>query len=381
MRLMCIAALAALLLGCAKEDIDTNPALSIECSERTIGDEFMLMHPTGKIELVKAPETEMRKLQESGTPIHIEPNYKIMRQVRHDVRPMATRAYNDWGSLGVARYWNEGYIGQNLIVAVVDGGIEVHAPFFENRIVTNPAESGEKAHDGVDNDHNGYVDDQMGWNFVQGTSVQNDENGHGTGMAQVVGASWDSPVGPGIAPGVKILPVDFMDDEGGTEFLAVRAIEYALSRGARIINNSWATPCSKILKAKFYEWQQRGALFVQAAGNEGVNIDQHIDSSSNFRGPHFLSVGATERNGSIADYSNHGKNVLVYALGTDIWVARPITQSNYYSLELASGTSFSTSVISGAAALVWSRHPHWTAQDVREYLLPRKHGSPFFLKY
>ena len=89
---------------------------------------------------------------------------------------------NDWNvnSINAPEAWAQGYTGQGVVVAVVDTGVDMNHPDLVSQIWVNP---GEIAGNGIDDDHNGYVDDRSGWDFSAGDNNPDDGNGHGTHVA------------------------------------------------------------------------------------------------------------------------------------------------------------------------------------------------------
>ena len=130
------------------------------------------------------------------------------------------------------------------------------------------------AGNGIDDDHNGYVDDIRGWNFVADTNNPMDDNGHGTHVAGTIGAVGNNGIGvTGIAWNAKLMALKFLDSSGsGLLSDAVSAIDYARNNGAKIINASWGGGgFSSALQSAIQRFQDAGGIFVTAAGNESSN--------------------------------------------------------------------------------------------------------------
>src|SRR5262249_9000539 len=124
--------------------------------------------------------------------------------------------------------------------------------------------------DGVDQDHNGYVDDVVGWNFVNNTNDPFDDNGHGTHVSGTIGAVGNNGVGvAGINWQVSLAALKFLDSTGsGTTSDAVLALNYATAMGIKITNNSWGGGgYSQALANAITSAQNAGDIFVAAAGN------------------------------------------------------------------------------------------------------------------
>ena len=130
-----------------------------------------------------------------------------------------------------------------MTVAVIDTGVDWSHPDLSGQIWVNPGEncSGCRT-DGIDNDHNGYVDDWRGWDFVDNDNNPMDDHGHGTHVAGTIGATGNNGVGvAGVNWNVRIMPVKFLNAQGsGSTADAISAVLYAAQNGADVMNNSWA---------------------------------------------------------------------------------------------------------------------------------------------
>jgi subtilisin family serine protease len=257
----------------------------------------------------------------------------------------------------------------NLVVAVIDDGVDFSHPDLAARAWTNPGEDGALATNGVDDDGNGYVDDIHGWDFCNNDDSVHDANqdGHGTHVAGTIAASRNGNGVVGIAPGIKIMALKFIDNDGcGFDSMAVDAIDYAASFGVRIINASWGdTHRSLPLESAIAD---SGALFVAAAGNANLNLDI---SGSNFypaESPlaNILSVAAIDQRGNRASFSNYGASAVdIAAPGTNILSTYP---GGY---AWSDGTSMAAPHITGIAALGLSVAPGLTSTGLRSRILAR----------
>jgi subtilisin family serine protease len=154
----------------------------------------------------------------------------------------------------------------NLVVAVIDDGVDFTHPDLAARAWTNP---GEVPNNDLDDDANGYIDDVNGWDFRHDDNTLHDSGGdfHGTHVAGTIAASVNGQGIVGVAPNIKIMALKFIGPEGGATSDAIRAIGYAKSKGVKISNNSWGgSPYSQALKDVI---GASGSLFVASAGNGG----------------------------------------------------------------------------------------------------------------
>ncbi len=301
----------------------------------------------------------------------IEPDYHLPKRQNPNKGLKALRLSNArsnkllWGKIGLYKYYNKGYFGQGIVVAVLDTGVYEESPYLRNRLSYNVNESD----NGEDDDGNGYIDDVLGWNFYSNNKSQSDEVNHGTQIAHLIAANSGSPFGHGVAPSAKILPIDIMGAGGGSEADAILAIDYAIARGARIINNSWSVACSFALRDKYSSWLSNDILMVHAAGNDGRTIKSESSNSSNFKAANYISVGSLDDDGYRAAFSNYGPNIDLYTFGEDLHISGPFWMRSGDVKSLGSGTSYSAAIVSGVAALIWSMHPGWTATEVKQEIL------------
>ena len=257
----------------------------------------------------------------------------------------------------------------SVVVAVIDDGVDLDHPDLAARAWTNPGEAGPKATNGIDDDGNGYVDDVHGWDFCNDDASVHDagEDGHGTHVAGTIAASLDGAGVVGVAPGVSIMALKFIDDGWfcGRDDMAVAAIDYAASFGVRILNASWGGPQpSAVLDAAI---AGSGALVVAAAGNGGADLDRaggvrFFPASSTL--PNVVAVGAVTQSGTLATFSNYGTTTVdLVAPGTNILSTYPADAgcpSPCYAW--SAGTSMAAPHVSGVAALVGSRLPSLLAK-------------------
>jgi subtilisin family serine protease len=216
----------------------------------------------------------------------------------------------------------------NLVVAVIDTGVDFTHPDLADRAWKNPGESGGgKETNGVDDDNNGYVDDVNGWDFHYNDKTVHDpgEDTHGTHVAGTIAASANGQGIVGVAPNVQIMSLKFLGPQGGSTEDAIEALGYAKSKGAKISNNSWGCPpgfCfSQALKDAIDASEQ---LFVAAAGNSANNNDSTPAYPASYDSPNILSVSAIDNRGNLAPFSSYGATTVdVSAPGVSILSSVP----------------------------------------------------------
>ncbi|CAL9319155.1 S8 family serine peptidase [Streptomyces sp. SudanB66_2053] len=260
--------------------------------------------------------------------------------------------------IGAPEVWKTGNRGEDVKVAVLDTGADASHPDLSGRI--------SEAQD------------------FSGSSGTGDAFGHGTHVASIVGGSGAASGGArkGVAPGADLLIGKVLGDDGfGTESQVIDGMEWAVARGADVVNMSLGSdapsdgtdPMSRTLNELS---ASSGALFVVAAGNAGpgqgtIGSPAAADAA--------LTVGAVDRDDALADFSGRGPRPGddtvkpdVTAPGVDIVAARAagttmgqVVDASYVA---ASGTSMAAPHVAGAAALLARQHPDWTASRLKDAL-------------
>lgn len=224
------------------------------------------------------------------------------------------------------------------IVGVVDTGIDATHPILRNHLTG------------------------AGFDFTTNLPKPTDTHGHGTHISGIILAVSNFQA--------KILPVKFYSDHNsGIVNLrnSIKALNYAIDNGARIINYSGGGPeFSYDELAVLRRAEAKGILVVAAAGNEGQSID--LDDNKYYPASYGLSniivVGSYRLNGTKARSSNFGANsVNVGAPGEDIYSTLPGGQMGYMS-----GTSQATAVVTGIAAMMLSENTQLTAVDLKRMI-------------
>src|SRR6267142_1623630 len=228
--------------------------------------------------------------------------------------------------------------GANTIVAVLDSGITAAHPEFAGRILP-------------------------GYDFVFNDNDPADDFGHGTAVAGTIVAAGNNGLGvAGVAYGCTVLPVKVMDAWGSASHSTIaQGIEYAVQHGARIINLSlggdW--PSSTLQNAINYAWSNN-VVVVAAAGNNGSTVPQYPAACE-----HVLAVSATTPDDSRASFSTYGNFVTLSAPGVSVWTTQRDLANPYGPW---SGTSFSSPIVAGVAALVTSVNPSLSNTQIIDIL-------------
>ena len=273
----------------------------------------------------------------------------------------------------------------DVVVAVIDTGIDTSHPDLNDNLWINPGEQGKdlkgrnKATNGLDDDGNGYVDDVHGWNFVDNNPNVNEDQGsenyigHGTHISGIIGAERGNKVGiSGGCPQVSLMTLKYHRPTLAPRKLiknTVEAIKYATKNGAHIINYSTSggpTYIQEEYKA-IHEAQKKGVLFVAAAGNKHPNQRTYKNYPSGYLLPNIISVtatGSTELVLTSSNYNTNQSHVDLLAPGGNIISTLPKGTYGYKS-----GTSQASGFVSAAACLIKARFPSLKYAGIRELLL------------
>src|SRR5262245_20372664 len=218
------------------------------------------------------------------------------------------------GNIGAEEAWNYTCSAQNILVAVIDSGCDnTHDDVREN-LWQN---TGEIPGNGIDDDGNGYVDDVIGYDFLNHDPLPFDDFGHGTMVFGIIGAAGNNQIGvTGLAWNAQIMCLKVLDAQGNsTVSTAVEGIEYAIRQGAKIINMSWGyapggTP-SQVLETALQKARDAGILVIASAGNgtmDAVGVDNDQDPNyanypSTYPEDNIIAVAATDSSDQMAVFS------------------------------------------------------------------------------
>lgn len=245
----------------------------------------------------------------------------------------------------------------NVVIGITDTGVELTHNDLKNNIKHNYAD----LPGGGDADSDGYVDNYSGWDLGEN---DNDPtwagSAHGVHVSGIAAASTDNSTGiAGVGFHCKFLPVKIAD-ASGTLTMAYEGITYAADHGCSIINCSWGGIGGGQLGQDVvnYATFNKNALVVAAAGNDGLNEDFFPASFQ-----YVVSVANTNNSDVAATSTNYGFNIDVCAPGENIYSTFPT--NTYTNL---SGTSMASPCAAGAAAIIKSFFPSYTALQVGEQL-------------
>ncbi|MBS7632228.1 peptidase S8 [Candidatus Bathyarchaeota archaeon] len=263
-----------------------------------------------------------------------------------DVVAFSTNSLNDplvpdqWGWLRIHcdMAYDTGFHGSGVIIAVLDTGVDTTHPDLKDNLIS-------------------------GYNFVDKNDDVTDLDGHGTMVAGIIAAAANNSIGiAGVAPEVKIMPLKVLTSKGGNWIDLDLAIIYAANHGAKIITMSLGGKSSLLFDAATqaainFAYQQ-GCVLIAAAGNDNSSEPFYPASYDKV-----IAVAAIDQNDTKASFSNYGNYIDISAPGVNI-LSTMINGTYAYG----SGTSFATPFVAGVAALLLSKHPNLTPQEVEETL-------------
>ncbi|KAF4650739.1 hypothetical protein FOZ61_011061 [Perkinsus olseni] len=262
--------------------------------------------------------------------------------------------------------------GSKVAVAVLDSGVDFEHPSLEGSIAINVAER--EGRTGVDSDNNDFVDDVRGWNFVADNGNVMDNIGHGTHCAGLIAANGnDGLIGTGSSY-ARVLPLKIFDVGGdgyGKLSDALRAIDYAVSRGVKISSISWVVGgYSEAFRLAVERAKNYHHIFVASAGNSGMNLDETGGSyPCGFAASNVLCVGAHGPDRSLIPASNFGRgnanshgDPCTFEVISVVDVSAPgayvISTTIDGGSDVMAGTSVAAAQIAGVVAmLVGARRP------------------------
>ena len=268
----------------------------------------------------------------------------------------------NWGlglsAAKVQKAWTITQGSKNVVVAVIDTGIDANHPDLKANLWKAPTNS-----------------NVYGWDFVTRSANPTDSHGHGTHIAGIIGAIANSRTGTaGVAQSIQIMPIRYYSETApGSLNLAntIKALHYAIDNGARIINYSGGGPeYSEDEFQAMKEAQQKGILIVAAAGNDHHNTDlddnRYYPAAYELKGlKNIISVASINSDGKLLSSSNWGvKSVDIAAPGEGILSTIP--GGKYGKL---TGTSQATAFVSGVAALILSKQPSLSPVQVKEIIM------------
>jgi len=312
---------------------------------------------------------------------YAQPNYKMKTQLipnddfYHSSGSWGQSFDDLWGlkTISCEDAWEITTGSEDVVVAIVDSGVDYNHPDISENMWINEDEI---LGNGLDDDNDGFVDNIYGTDYVNNDSDPMDDNGHGTHCAGTVAAVGNNSLGVvGVNWKAKIMAVKGLDagGSGNTADLA-EGICWAADQGAKVISNSWGSfsrrPSDPISEDAVRYAFSKGCIVVFAAGNNNDDVKYYSPNNMD----EVISVAATDSNDLMASFSNWGGKIDVCAPGVNILSLRAnntkndsmIVEEKYLILN---GTSMACPHVAGLAALLLSKNPTLSPQEVKSILI------------
>ncbi|WP_169788141.1 S8 family serine peptidase [Rufibacter tibetensis] len=308
-------------------------------------------------------EQVKKKLLSTGLVEYVEPLY-LHEPLTLPSDPQAdsvSGSQNYLKKIEAYRAWNITQGDTNVVIGILDTGVKLTHEDLKNNLKYNYADP----IDGIDNDRDGFVDNFRGWDLADNDNDPTaDANGHGTMVTGVASAQPNNGVGmTGVGFNCKFLPIKIYASTPKGSFKGYEAIVYAADHGCKVINLSWgAASFSSAYEQDIinYATINKDVVIVAAAGNTNDELDFYPASYQNV-----LSVAALDK-GDVKGQSNtYSYNIDLGAQGVDVFTTNNAGDTRYGS---GSGSSLSSPMVAGAAALIRSYFPSLTASQVMELL-------------
>ncbi len=291
-----------------------------------------------------------------------------------------------WGKqrINCTNAWDTETGSTNIIVAVIDTGVDLDHPDLGANIWRNPGEAGALATNDIDDDGNGLIDDWIGWDFGRSDNNPDDngdvdydgdfsKGGHGTHCSGIIGAIGNnSNQIVGVCWNVRIMALkacQYFSEYNGLYLYAHNgeaAMKYATDNGAKVTSNSYGGPGdgSAYLDGVSYQ-NSNGVICVAAAGNDATDTDQIPYQPAGVDCPNVIAVASSDSGENLSSFSNYGETTVdIVAPGSSILSTLPGGTAGSKS-----GTSMAAPQIAGAAALLFSAKPEINPLFCKELLL------------
>ncbi|MGW7284200.1 type VII secretion-associated serine protease mycosin [Streptomyces sp. NPDC054847] len=234
--------------------------------------------------------------------------------------------------------------GEGVTVAVIDTGVDPSLPDLRGQVLEGRDFSPESG------------------------TYADDVDGHGTGMAALIAGTGKGGGSYGLAPGAKILPIRLWKEDGeqmgmDAERAEAAAIRYAADSSAKVINISLGGVMqSEVVEEAVQYALGKNKLIFAAAGNSGTSFVEYPAAV-----PGVVAVGSVDKKVNKTAESATGPEVDLVAPGVDIVSACKEAGPGRYCV--SNGTSDATALASASAALIWSKYPEWTNNQVLRVML------------
>jgi thermitase len=243
---------------------------------------------------------------------------------------------NQWHltRIQAANAWGVTTGHEDVVIAILDTGVDANHPDLAGRLVP-------------------------GWNVYNANSDTSDVHGHGTKVAGAAAASGNNGVGiASVAYGARVMPIRISAGDGSATASAMaNGLIWASDRLARVANISYAASSSSTVRTAAQYFQNAGGVVCISAGNQGTVLT-YADN------PYVLTVSATGSGDALASFTNTGTPINIAAPGVGI-----LTTQRGGGYGSSSGTSFSSPVVAGVAALVFSANPNLSGPQAHQIIM------------
>lgn len=286
---------------------------------------------------------------------YAEPNF--IQQKLYTVNDASLNSQWYIGQLKADLAWDVWKGDTNMVIGITDSGVDTNHVDLKPNIKYNYNDP----RNGIDDDGDGYIDNILGWNiWANNDNVYDAQDSHGTFVAGIAGAKTDNGIGvAGIGFKCKFLPVR-IDDNVGNYIRGYEGIVYAAEHGCKVINCSWGSifPCNFGRDVITYAVINMDAVVVASAGNANSQTPYYPASYD-----YVLNIGGLQQSNQKSNTSSFGANVDLVAYGSGVY-----NTYNPNTYTTSGGTSASAPMVSGAAGLLRSYLPGWSALKIAQQI-------------
>lgn len=336
-----------------------------------------------KFEVSEIPlENILEAYSDTGIFEYVEPNFIAHGSGVEKISPNDSHYFNQWAmfndgtfsqsnavsgaDISMEMAWDIEEGDPDLIVAIIDSGVRMSHPEFEDRVWTND----EEIEDGIDNDNNGYVDDLVGgWDFINNDNEPIDDHGHGTNVAGIALATGNNNEGyAGVNWHSKMMVCKALNEENSGSYAAMAGgIYYAVDNGAKVINMSiGGSSLSSTLRDAVDYCYENGVILVACMMNFNNDVAYYPAAFANC-----IAVGATNPDDtrtapffwSNTSGSNYGSHIDLVAPGNYMYGLS--YNNDWWYGSYWGGTSQASPLVAGVVSLLLSQNPSLTFDEIR----------------